>query len=73
MLGLGLGVDTGSVLGIETVANTKSIIFDTDDEYIVLDSLVSIAGDWTVSSWIKPLQNNYRGIIGSKANNQTVR
>ena len=55
MLGLGNSASKGAIVsGLQLVTNTKSIAFDGSNDYIALGSATDIAGDWTVSSWMKP-------------------
>lgn len=60
--------DIGAVVPI----SDGSVFFDGSSDYISLSSETDIAGDWTVSSWVKPTATNYKGIVGSEKSTQTL-
>tara|TARA_R110002110_G_scaffold9168_1_gene45420 strand:- start:86 stop:1456 length:1371 start_codon:yes stop_codon:yes gene_type:complete len=49
-----------------------SLSFDGSDDYVSLASETDIAGDWSVSSWVKPTNVGYRAIIASSKSTQTT-
>jgi len=65
-------VDNAPTARADTIGNGSASFTDDNDDYIALASETSISGDWTVSAWVKPTVVNYRAIVASSKEVQTL-
>ena len=65
-------VDNAPTARADTIGNGSASFTDDNDDYIALGYETSISGDWTVSAWVKPTVVNYRAIVASSKEVQTL-